>query len=386
MSAPDGLRQALESALVENPDDLAAHRAYADLLAEQGDPCGDFIAVQLALEDGAPPAEARARLQQREQALLAEHGRAWLGAGLASYLIDNRVDDLPDYYARRYQRGKLSFARGWLDRLQIRFLSPALAAVLADSPAVRLLRALDLWRVGEPAECFPTLAQSTHLGNLRLLEVGADDDRGNTSALGVEELVRRLPRLEELVLLAHEIDTDTLFALPLPHLRKLQVYHVHHYPLELLAANASLGRLTHLLLQPHALEPRHDRAYITLEGVRALVHSPHLKSLTHLELKMSDMGDAGVEEVVRSGILARLKSLTLGPGRITDSGALLLAGCPELRRLELLDLHNNRLGEEGVALLQATGVRLVADAQRDPPDPEYGEDEDREYLCEGDWE
>ena len=35
--SPDSLRQALESALVENPDDLATHRAYADLLMEQGD-------------------------------------------------------------------------------------------------------------------------------------------------------------------------------------------------------------------------------------------------------------------------------------------------------------------------------------------------------------
>jgi uncharacterized protein (TIGR02996 family) len=45
------LREALEAALVENPDDLAAHRAYADHLMELGDPRGEFIQVQLALED-----------------------------------------------------------------------------------------------------------------------------------------------------------------------------------------------------------------------------------------------------------------------------------------------------------------------------------------------
>ena len=45
------LRDALESALVENPDDLATHYAYADYLQEQGDPRGEFIQLQLALED-----------------------------------------------------------------------------------------------------------------------------------------------------------------------------------------------------------------------------------------------------------------------------------------------------------------------------------------------
>src|SRR5262249_27001983 len=32
------MREALESALVEKPDDLASHMAYADYLSEQGDP------------------------------------------------------------------------------------------------------------------------------------------------------------------------------------------------------------------------------------------------------------------------------------------------------------------------------------------------------------
>ena len=45
------LRLALEQALVENPDDLAAHAAYADLLMEEGDPRGEFIQVQLALDE-----------------------------------------------------------------------------------------------------------------------------------------------------------------------------------------------------------------------------------------------------------------------------------------------------------------------------------------------
>src|SRR5262249_2368564 len=45
------LREALEEAIFESPDDVASHAAYADYLQEQGDPRGEFIQVQLALED-----------------------------------------------------------------------------------------------------------------------------------------------------------------------------------------------------------------------------------------------------------------------------------------------------------------------------------------------
>src|SRR5262245_31263738 len=45
------LQRSLEAALAEDPGDVAAHSAYADYLQEQGDPRGEFIQVQLALEE-----------------------------------------------------------------------------------------------------------------------------------------------------------------------------------------------------------------------------------------------------------------------------------------------------------------------------------------------
>jgi uncharacterized protein (TIGR02996 family) len=83
------MREALEGTLFANPDDLASHMAYADYLAEQGDPRGEFIQVQLALEDEGKPAAERKRLQQREQELLDAHQREWLG-GLAPALLDDK--------------------------------------------------------------------------------------------------------------------------------------------------------------------------------------------------------------------------------------------------------------------------------------------------------
>src|SRR3954468_18483091 len=100
------LREALESALVENPDDLASHAAYADYLQEQGDPRGEFIQAQLALEDEKLPRAQRARFERRERALLLAHRRWWLGR-LADLFGD---DDEP---------GSCRFARGRLDEVRL---------------------------------------------------------------------------------------------------------------------------------------------------------------------------------------------------------------------------------------------------------------------------
>ena len=79
MSTPSRQREALEAALAAAPDDLAAHMAYGDLLSEQGDPRGEFVQVQLALEDERRPAAERKELQRRERELLDAHEREWLG-------------------------------------------------------------------------------------------------------------------------------------------------------------------------------------------------------------------------------------------------------------------------------------------------------------------
>jgi len=63
----------LYPAVVQRPDDLQVRHVLADLLLEQGDPLGEFIALQLGRTVSGERASAR------EKALLAEHGEAWLG-------------------------------------------------------------------------------------------------------------------------------------------------------------------------------------------------------------------------------------------------------------------------------------------------------------------
>jgi uncharacterized protein (TIGR02996 family) len=370
MSTP---REALEAAIAADFDDRAAHMAYADYLQEQGDPRlaarGEFIQVQLALEERGKSREERQRLRERERVLLAANERAWLG-DLAPLLFSRHRPDHP-----------VTFRRGWIDQLHAGTLSVAFLEAARGCPLIRFTRALTILR----SECTQTqleeLPDVPLLGGLRRFQFGEDyalSHRGGEAAL---PLVRRMPHLEELRLLASGVPLAALFALPLPQLRVLEVDHQDvTYPLEILAENPSLGNLTHLRCTPLYAFDEED-ARITFEGVYALVHSPNLRSLTHLALHQSDLGDQGCEEIVASGILKRLKVLDLWSGRITDAGAQALADCLDLSCLEFLNIAQNALTEAGVTALLVTGVNAEVDPQR------TGEQiANREHLHEGEME
>jgi uncharacterized protein (TIGR02996 family) len=417
-AAASPLQKSLEAALVENPDDVGTHSAYADYLMEQGDPRGEFIQVQLALEDPARPAKERTQLQKREKALLKKHARQWLG-DLRRFLVgDWSGEDKPYHY---------QFARGWLDLLRVLPSPDAILASLGRSPEARLLRRLevvydmryhpfdfdqfvqgpnaaladeeegedrDRRDIFEPATVLPPLLESPYLTNLRVFKVGFSDtgDRighstmidpfGTCTTEQVIELLGKCPRMEELYLNTNLRGINRLFALPsLGNLRLLQYYYGSDYrgnnpggtyPLQALAKNSSLQRLTTLRL--HAGRD----TTIDVEEMDAVLRSRHLPSLTHLQVHMTTFGDGGPPRIVQSGILQRLKVLDIGYGTMTDEGARILAACPDLKNLETLDVSRNALTEEGITALEATGIRVVAENQHD------GEEND--FLYEVDFE
>jgi uncharacterized protein (TIGR02996 family) len=402
--APSPLQRSLEEALVENPDDLAAHSAYADYLMEQGDPRGEFTQVQLAQEGPGRPTTERARLRQRESELLERHAREWLG-DLGRFLAgDWSGPDKPYHY---------QFSRGWVDLVRVLPEPGAILVSLARSPEVRLLRRLEIvydmryhpfdftqftkgpekaLKGGEQAREIweaPTMTlffKSVYLSNLRALKLGFSDSGqqvghstqvdpfGNCQAQQVIDLLARCPRLEELYLNTNFRGIDRLFALPaLGNIRVLQYYYgtgyvgnnPAPYPLAALANNVSLRRLTTL-----RLHPGRDTT-IGLDEMDAILRSPHLPSLTHLQVHMTTFGDEGCRRLVDSGILRRLKVLDIGYGNMTDEGARLLVGCPDLKHLEVLDVSRNALTARGIAALRATGIQVVADAQHAPDEEDY---------------
>jgi uncharacterized protein (TIGR02996 family) len=413
--------EGFERALVADPGDLAGWCAYGDYLAEHGDPRGEFMQVQIALENESLPTAERQRLKAREAALLKEHEREWLGP-LAACTVD--AEPVSYWHAgKTATRAPVAhnFVRGRLSRLEFHLLTVGQARALSQAAQVRLLRELVVERVEyeapagttqqyidsyyEPGPDVPAgtdpydgpglhaLCRCPQLGSVRVLRLGEEAfrlDSGeeyyrcHTSGELAYHVVKQMPNLEELYLLAHRVDAARLFALPMRKLRILQLYHSNSYPLDKLAGNPLLIQLTKLLCHPHAMEPDDEEAYIRLAQLRAICRSPHLKSLTNLQLRLSDFGDKGAKELVDSGILKRLKVLDLQGGCITDRGAKLLAGCADLKNMEFLNLSRNALTKDGEKAIAATRVKADVSAQHG--ENERDDDEIPEYLFEGDIE
>ena len=368
MPREDALRRSMEESLAADPDDLATHMAYADHLNEQGDPRGEFIQVQLALEDPKLTAAERKKLRAREVELLEQHHREWIGDAAPLFCGGPEVDgeDLNEQFDLdlfTLDNFEFRFARGWLDRLVLDDFSGPLAKALGKSPAIRLLRELTVCNAYDTDAGFQALSRWPALGCLQRFQVGVSDSSCFISAPKAHLPIARMQRLEELDLFAHQVNVRKIFSMPFSHLRKLHVYHIRDYPLDLLARNPTLGNLAELYCFPHCLLSGDRAAYIQPGPFRKLCFSPHLKSLTRLGIHLSDAGDDGVRALLDSGLLKRLRVLDLWNGRVTDEGARLLAASPDLCGLELLNLSKNNLTPAGVQALRETGVNLKADGQ-----------------------
>jgi uncharacterized protein (TIGR02996 family) len=329
----DPLRAALEAALVADPDDLAAHSAYADWLSEQADEHlrakGEFIQVQLALEGDPKPAAAKA-LRQREQALLARHRDEWLGPLAPMF----RPGDEPRQFAR--------FARGWIDSVRVNLLNVAHARLMAKAEELKLLRSLIILGCENEYEgthytqnprassdvnsachypALSALATARNLGNVRVFGLGdCEGDCLFCTYPDSNDLIDVLPlltRLRELHL----------------NVRGLNEYSLMDEP---------------VVLGLHTL--RLERARLRNDGARAL---------------------AGWK-------WRNLRVLQIWNGWIGNAGAKALATSQRLRGLELLDLSFNHLTRAGIDALKALRGTVVAEYQMRDAD-----DLDDEYTHDG---
>jgi hypothetical protein len=190
----DGMILGLEEVLLDSPEDVLLHQAYANMLLQRGADeqiaRARFIETQLALEQNGRSAEERKKLEGKGRRLLRLHGRFWLGE-LAPYLLDGLHLDSPrDSY--RYE-----FQRGWLSRIVAPVLDPEFVAVLTRAPEARLLREL-VFESGLPggANALAALEQAPFLGRLRTFWLAPD--AGASGREVVEALVAKMPGVVEL--------------------------------------------------------------------------------------------------------------------------------------------------------------------------------------------
>ncbi|MBC8290933.1 MAG: WGR domain-containing protein [Planctomycetes bacterium] len=383
----------------DNPDDLGTYAVFADWLEEKGDPRGEFMNIQLQLEDESLKAADRKKRQTREAELLKEHEREWLG-DLAPFLLDKNKSQI-DYRAGNLYEYR--FARGFMESLTVHYLLPEFSKVLKKSPHTGMLRELRLRVIPCGEELVEELEEQygdkewddddspsfdalggAEFPNLRHFEIDEDDEPSreypscHIRAAGVGRLLKKMPRLETLILEAHEVDTEAVFKTKMPHLKSLTVNHMDNYPIDVLAKNKSLTNLESIWFYPHGLD-YDDEPYIQLDDVKAICRSKNLTSLKHLALYASTSGNEGIAELIDSGMLGRLKTLDMRWGAVTDEGAERLAAA-DLSGLESLTLSQNYMTAAGVKALKGTGVTLSAGEQNDGAPS----DDDAEYLFMGD--
>lgn len=87
-------------------------------------------------------------------------------------------------------------------------------------------------------------------------------------------------------------------------------------------------------------------------GVNLLVRSPFLKDLENLDLGFNGIDDAGVRALAKASTLPNLNALSLSAnGRITSAGIEELAASPFFGGLTSLDVFGNDIDESGVGAI-----------------------------------
>ncbi|MFO0594656.1 MAG: TIGR02996 domain-containing protein [Myxococcaceae bacterium] len=166
--------KALLQAVLAAPNEDGPRAVYSDRLTEQGDPRGEFIALQLSLARETPGTRAHADLAARAQALEKQHGvrwskpvaqftlKQWYRRGFIA-TVDMRVQAFVANGARLFELAPV-------EKVILRGLDSGALRKLAASPTLEKVEALGLAGDLRSADT-QTLGQSPHLGRLRTLDV-----------------------------------------------------------------------------------------------------------------------------------------------------------------------------------------------------------------------
>ena len=317
--APSGVTDAtLLQAILDDPDDLAARRVYADALIADGDPRGELINVQCALEE----ATERGPLAKRERELLATHAKTWIEPyGGAIFRPEFRRGFLENAFVNT--KKFLPVASTLLDRepitsLHMRELTVANAATLGAVAGLGRVRTLRVTESKLATQGTATLFAHPlpRLRSLNLYQAGIDDG-------GLAHLDALLPQLERLNLAGTRVTYDGLA--------------------KLLADSRLALRYLHL----NWLVPGTDGATFLAEHLA-------LPNLTHLDLSSSHLANQDLQHLARNVVFRGLRGLRAEYNKLQGAGAY--EAIAPLDQLEVLDFSTNAIGIEGVTAL----ARLAA--------------------------
>lgn len=306
----------LLAAILADPDSDDARRIYADLLAQGGDPRGEFILVELAL-DGPLSIRKRAQLAERRRGLYEAHRKRWFPYALAKVRTHHGfLQAVTGNLKQLKAAGSKLFAAEPVTEVELTEADEeTIEPLLAVRWLPRVRRLILRGAIGD--EGFAQLCASSATAGLRTLNVNANE-------LGADALAALgggLPRCTTLVLSGNSIGDEGL---------------------------AGLHRWEHLT----QIETLYlSRCEISAEGLEALLDGLVLPRLDKLCLTENyDLGDAGATVIAaRAASLPKLRHIEVKGTGIGEGGirALTEAKLPALRRIDARrnDLEDGLEGE-----------------------------------------
>jgi uncharacterized protein (TIGR02996 family) len=234
-------------AILAAPEEDAPRLAYADWLAQRGNPFGEFIRVQCRLAHTDSEDSLYPSLRDKEQYLFAHHAAGWLDEAVARLLFGEQYDPNDVWALPDFEREDMAyrFVRGWLDWLCLVWMMPAyphwreLLAAAFHAPSCGLLRVFESWYVddderwerpaGPVSDPLEVLAAGPSLLQIRVLKLGGPESdyiagKPRQTAAVLPALLERLPDLQELHLNAFNVDyKEALVSGRLSSLRRLRL-------------------------------------------------------------------------------------------------------------------------------------------------------------------
>jgi uncharacterized protein (TIGR02996 family) len=354
------IHRAFFDAIRDAPEDDVPRLVYADWLDEGGEPAAsaraEFIRVQCELSKLGRGDPRRPDLKEREQDLLVEHEREWLGPFLG----------LLRALGRDWEHNWRGFLRHW--QFERGFFT-----VDIHTPDDLLTLAPVLFEAGLPVlvgisnrsgclipgwERWQEFVDSPHLG--RIIRLSSFDMDGG-GAVVAEAVVtsQHLSSLASLDLCEEYVSARLLQGLAgqerlarLPSLcLKLNRNYLGDEGLCVLAGSPNLCCLTEL-----ELGDAQDSSTITAAGMQALAASPHLGRLRRLTLYVTDIGPEGLRALLTSSHLVGLRELHLTHGNksLRGEGLSGLMDVDGPTRLTSLDLSASGLGDAAVRVLASS--------------------------------
>lgn len=319
--------------IAAEPDNIALRLEYADVLAQRGDPRGEFIRIDCEMED-LDESDARfLQLDARRAELLDAHREEW-----EQPLEVLRLPPNP------YGGETWVYRHGFIEECCIG------ADDYFPDNADRLFAAVPLLREISFADCrvdLEGLAASPHLARLRRLELPRDSiDRESARFLGSSPYLGALRSLD--VSLNPLEDAGLRVLLESPSLGPLETLNVNGCELteagaEFLAECSRLESLTFLHVGNNDFGP---------QGAAALAATPVLQNLQGLDVHENGLLDEGLRILAERGRWP-LTWINLCENRIGPAGIAAIATASWLNTLTSLDFTRNEIEAEGAVALAA---------------------------------